>query len=268
MLAPFTACAALPSNLTTIADVLSQAKHDVFEAIYRDGRWMGGVDGAGCKSGWSAAASGQADSALALLTIVVQTHGIRSLLDLPIGDGCFSTTALRYIRQDQRRNHPGQPPLMYTGIDIVSSLIAQHQRYLADAFTQFVTADATMLTALPRTDLIFSRMMMQHMCNHDVLKVLRLIDRSGARFALMTTFRGVATYVVRRPQPWMPDSLPLVMQQPFSNADIPCLSGGYRAQDLTLPPFSLPPPRVWWSEAYPKVSLYCTCALALILTSC
>ena len=89
MLAPLAACAALPSNLTTLSDMLSQAKHDVFTEIYRDGRWFGGKDGAGCLSGWSAAASGQADSALALITIVVQTHGIRSILDLPIGDGCF-----------------------------------------------------------------------------------------------------------------------------------------------------------------------------------
>jgi len=32
------------------------------------------------------------------------------------------------------------------------------------------------------------------------------------------------------------------------------LSGGYRPQDLTKPPFSLPQPKVWWSEAYPKDS--------------
>jgi len=161
----------LPTNLTGVADMISHAKQAVFEAIYRDGRWLGGADGSQCLSGWSAAASGQADSALALLTIVVQTHGVRSILDLPIGDGCFSQTALKYIRQEERRSHPGRPPLQYIGIDIVASLIARHQRYLADAFTQFHVADATMLSTLPRTDLVFSRMMMQHMCNQDVLKV-------------------------------------------------------------------------------------------------
>ena len=38
MLAPLAACAALPSNLTTLSDMLSQAKHDVFteNEIYRE----------------------------------------------------------------------------------------------------------------------------------------------------------------------------------------------------------------------------------------
>ena len=43
-------------------------------------------------------------------------------------------------------------------------------------------ADVASLARLPGpTDLIFSRQMMQHMCNSDVRLVLDLISRSGAR---------------------------------------------------------------------------------------
>ena len=43
-------------------------------------------------------------------------------------------------------------------------------------------ADVASLARLPGpTDLIFSRQMMQHMCNSDVGLVIDLISRSGAR---------------------------------------------------------------------------------------
>lgn len=37
----------------------------------------------------------------------------------------------------------------------------------------------------------------------------------------------------------------------FSNYDIRCASSGYRPQDLTKPPFGLPPPLYWFDEDYP-----------------
>lgn len=72
--------------------------------------------------------------------------------------------------------------------------------------------------------------MMQHQCNRDVLRTLRLIARSGAKAVLMTTFRT---------------------DDGFENTDLGCASGGYRPQDLEKPPFSLPPPLAFFSEEYP-----------------
>ena len=83
---------------------------------------------------------------------------------------------------------------------------------------------------IPAADLVFSRQMLQHLCNDDVLRFLQLVARSSARFALITTFRTGPGFV---------------------NADIPCTSGDYRVQDLTKPPFSLPSPMVLFSEEYP-----------------
>jgi len=102
-----------------------------------------------------------------------------------------------------------------------------------DNMTRLVQADVVSLTQLPGpTDLIFSRQMMQHMCNSDVRRVLDLISRSGARFALLTHF-----------------------ETDMANSDIHCNSGGYRPQDLLKPPFSLPPPIRYWCAHRPSAHL-------------
>ena len=79
--------------------------------------------------------------------------------------------------------------------------------------------------------------MLQHLCTDDALRFVRLVARSSARFVLLTTF---------------------ATDDNFVNTDIPCASGGYRPQDLTKPPFNLPPPLMLFNERYPvdtRVSL-------------
>ena len=113
--------------------------------------------------------------------------------------------------------------ISYIGLDIVKKVI-ETNLVKRDNMTRLVQADVVSLTQLPGpTDLIFSRQMMQHMCNSDVRRVLDLISRSGARFALLTHF-----------------------ETDMANSDIHCNSGGYRPQDLLKPPFSLPPPIRYW----------------------
>ena len=114
-------------------------------------------------------------------------------------------------------------------MDIVKDLIS-HNLVRRDNTTRLIQADVASLARLPGpTELIFSRQMMQHMCNSDVRRVLDLISRSGSRLALLTHFATA---------------------DDMHNSDIPCNSGGYRPQDLTKPPFSLPPPIRYWSENY------------------
>ena len=104
--------------------------------------------------------------------------------------------------------------------------VIEHNLVKRDNTTRLVQADVVSLARLPGpSDLIFSRQMMQHMCNHDVLHVLDLISRSGARFALLTHFETA---------------------DGMDNSDIHCSSGGYRPQDLLKPPFSLQPPIRYW----------------------
>ena len=246
-----------------------------FSRVYVEGRWKNGADSAACLSGWSDVSRGQATGALSALVEVVETYGIRSYLDLPVGDGCFSSHALAKLRQKQARAAhtaaatlasrqssnalpDGTPPrpaprraapprlawqqfgcarqaISYIGLDIVKKVI-ETNLVKRDNMTRLVHADVVSLTQLPGpADLIFSRQMMQHMCNSDVRRVLDLISRSGARFALLTHFET---------------------DKRMANVDIHCNSGGYRPQDLLKPPFSLPPPIRYWC-AHPAERTRC-----------
>ena len=129
-------------------------------------------------------------------------------------------------------NKTDGPPVAYTGVDIVRSLVDRNRRELGGARARFLEADVAYDVPLgsPWADLVFSRQMTQHMCSDDARRFLRLVSRSGARFALLTTFET---------------------DEAFANADIPCDSGGYRPQDLTKPPYGLPPPLRFFSERYP-----------------
>ena len=66
------------------------ARRAAFELVYREARWMKGGDGARCASGWSDVEHSQGEHACNSLVRVVQTYRIRSILDVPVGDGCFS----------------------------------------------------------------------------------------------------------------------------------------------------------------------------------
>lgn len=72
------------------ARALPHSRRAAFELVYREARWMKGGDGARCASGWSDVEHGQGEHACNSLVRVVQTHRIRSILDVPVGDGCFS----------------------------------------------------------------------------------------------------------------------------------------------------------------------------------
>ena len=74
-----------------------------FARVYAEGRWKNGADSAACLSGWSDVSKGQATEAVRVLAEVVEKYGIRSYMDLPVGDGCFSSHALAKLRQKQAR---------------------------------------------------------------------------------------------------------------------------------------------------------------------
>ena len=83
-----------------------------FERVYEEGRWKNGADAASCSSGWSDVGRGQATKAVSALVDVVEEHAVRSYMDLPVGDGCFSSNALRLLRKKQNVSYIGarRPP--------------------------------------------------------------------------------------------------------------------------------------------------------------
>ena len=143
-----------------------------------------------------------------------------------------AAAAVRLMRQrpnDSKAQQAGLEALVLA--TSVPSRVDAHAARHSNNRTRVVSLDVASLERLPRpTDLVFSRQMTQHLCNADVAAFLSAVNRSDAKLALLTTFD---------------------VGPGFENTDIGCASGGYRAQSLTAPPFSLPPPLRFFSEEYP-----------------
>lgn len=211
-------------------ELLSSERARAFERVYSEGRWINGADGARrCPSGWSDVGSGQAVAAVRAVVSVVDMFQLRSIADVPCGDGCFARAMLSALRN--RTAAAASPPISYVGIDIVRSLVERNRATMGNQITRFIAEDvADGIMTLPSADLLFSRQMLQHLCTADALRFVRRVASSSARFALLSTFRT---------------------DDEFVNTDIPCASGEYRPQDLTKPPFNLPPPLALFDEMYP-----------------
>lgn len=144
------------------------------------------------------------------LPALIESLGVRTILDAPCGD-CRWMPLVDLKGAD------------YTGIDIVKPLIESNaQRLSAADFTnagsvKFQTLDLVE-DELPKVDLIICRDCLVHLRHKDVERVLENARRSGSKYLLTTTY---------------PDAP--------ENTDLK-RTGGWRALDLTLPPFNLPAP--------------------------
>jgi SAM-dependent methyltransferase len=125
------------------------------------------------------------------------------MLDVPCGD--FHWMA-----------HVDLGSTRYLGGDIVPDLIADTARRHARDGVAFKVIDL-ISGPVPRADLVFVRDCLVHLSNDHVRSALKQIRVSGSTFLLTTTFPEIA-----------------------KNEDI--ATGEWRAVNLTLPPFSLPPP--------------------------
>ena len=102
-----------------------------------------------------------------------------TLLDVPCGDMAWMQRFLK-TRDD----------ILYTGMDIVPQLIESHKKtYGQYTQWQFVHRDV-LTTGVGQYDLILSRMMMQHLYNADIVKLLQKLSQSGSKYILMTSFAG------------------------------------------------------------------------------
>ncbi|WFU28298.1 class I SAM-dependent methyltransferase [Bradyrhizobium sp. CB1717] len=136
---------------------------------------------------------------------LLQRLGVRSLLDAPCGDAGW----IGRMKLD----------LDYTGIDIVSSLIAANSERAArgELSGRFHVRDITR-DVLPPADLILCRDCLVHLSFANVARALRNFRASGARFLLLTTF-------------------------PEWNGNRDCEDGDWRALNMEKAPFNWPSPR-------------------------
>ncbi len=142
----------------------------LFTRYYRNNRWgdADSVSGRGSNLEGTEAIRQELPGLLA-------RHGVRTLLDVPCGDGFW----MRQTDLGVER---------YIGADIVPDVIAslaatarEHERYLcAD-----VTSDA-----LPEADAILCRDLLVHLSYGMAKQALRNMERSGATYLATTTFPG------------------------------------------------------------------------------
>jgi hypothetical protein len=201
-----------------------------FTEVYRSRKWAHGSNEGGCLSGYSSPR--RVRPVLEALASVLDDYDVDSVADVPCGDMCFMAPLL------SEAVFPARPGFRYYGADIVGSVVRDHRRQFASPTREgarrgsmrFAVLDAK-VEAPPAADLIFSRALTQHLCDQDTLSVLRNFDRSGAKLLLMRTFPGAGN-----------SDLPLGCG-PDSER-----SGDWRPQDLTAPPFGLPPPLRLYAE--------------------
>jgi hypothetical protein len=138
-----------------------------------------------------------------ILPELLRQLAVDSMVDVPCGD-------FHWLSQVDLSG------IDYLGGDIVADLVASNRLRYGREGLRFEVIDL-IAGPVPRADLVFCRDCLVHLSNVHVAAALRNIAASGSAWLLTTTFPGVT-----------------------ANVDI--LTGQWRKIDLTLPPFSLPPP--------------------------
>jgi hypothetical protein len=134
---------------------------------------------------------------------LLQSLSVRSMLDIPCGDFLW----MRHVDLEST---------IYTGGDIIETLVDAHQRLHASPERSFRVLDIV-ASDLPKADLIFCRDCLVHFSHRLVKRAINNIKRSGSTYLLTTTFPGHAT-----------------------NAGI--VTGTWQPLNLCAPPFNFPAP--------------------------
>ena len=94
----------------------------------------------------------------------------------------------------------GRNDIDYTGIDIVSALIRNHQtKFVNRNDWKFINTDIIEHPLNESYHLIFCRMLLQHLVTADVISMLKRFSQSGSAFLLTTSFSEKSYYQEVRP---------------------------------------------------------------------
>lgn len=141
-----------------------------FERIVQTNLWGAATSASGLGSETAAAAAVRE-----ALPNLLQRLGVRSLLDAPCGDAGWIADCVQDFD--------------YTGVDIVSSLIAANtlRAQRGEIAGRFLTADITR-DPLPGVDLILCRDCLVHLGFNNIQCAVTQFRASGAQWLLTTTF--------------------------------------------------------------------------------
>ena len=170
-----------------------------FSAIYR-GNEFGGEES---RSGGGSSLA-QTAAIRTAIPALLSDLSVRVLLDVPCGDFHWM-------------QHVQLPDTKYVGGDVVKELVDENCRRYAGRAREFVCLDIAR-DQLPPADLILCRDCLVHLPFEQSLAVLRNFRRSGAHYALITTFPNTT-----------------------ENVDLG-MRGMWRPLNLNAPPFNLPAP--------------------------
>lgn len=177
----------------------------VFERIHAGNLWGDAESASGSGSGAAATAPLRAE-----LPRLFAELGIRSLLDAPCGDFHWMRDVVGGLDE-------------YTGLDIVPTLIARNTALHGSSRVRFVCADLAS-DPLPRADAVLCRDCLIHLPTRVIIRSLRNVCASGARYVLLTNDTQAPVY-----------------------RDVP--TGSFRPIDLRRPPFGFPEPLRTIAEA-------------------
>jgi hypothetical protein len=105
-------------------------------------------------------------------------YNISSILDLPCGD--MNWMPAQFIQSKG---------IKYTGADISEIIIRENLEQARFKGLEFLVLDAVeQVIPHGKYDLIFCRHMMYHLSPADNIKLLQTIDRSGAKYVMLTTY--------------------------------------------------------------------------------
>ena len=133
---------------------------------------------------------------------LIEERSINSLLDIPCGD-------FNWLSKENFS-------IKYTGADIVSEIIKNNNLKYSSKNINFIELDI-IYDFIPNAYLILCRDLLVHFNNKQIQKSLRNIQKSKAKYLLVTTFPGIK-----------------------ENFNI--ITGEWRPIDLTQPPFNFPSP--------------------------
>jgi hypothetical protein len=178
----------------------------VFEKIHRTNGWEGTESPSGRGSTLA-----ETTAIRVALPKLIARFNIRSLLDIPCGDGHWMSQV------DMKLDR-------YIGADIVGDLVANCSARWPTGRTDEIAFVRMSLIAdqLPSVDLVFCRDCLVHLSFSDALAALENLRLSGSTYLMTTTFPGRRNYDIA--------------------------TGEWRPIDLQEEPFRFPPPLVLINE--------------------
>ena len=187
---------------TVVGSVPRSTRH-VFTDIWRRRAWGSAESVSG-----EGSTLAQTDRLRAAIPELLRRRGVRTLLDAPCGD--FHWMKEMHLEDGVIER--------YVGVDVVREIVEENRaRHGVLRRREFLSLDIAR-DPLPRADLVLCRDCLVHLPLSTGVRVVENMRRSGARWLLATTYPNLLV----------------------ANSNIRV--GRWRPLDLTLPPYSLPPP--------------------------